>query len=134
VPQSTEVQNTKVEINALRREASGLVALTWTVANTGSQTFDASARFTFGGKFPMNYDGGFNTGVNLLDPANGMYYRSLRDKDNRCICSDFIGVGRNALNPGDNVTFYNLYKLPPEVKSVAVEIPEYVGVKNVPIS
>jgi outer membrane protein OmpA-like peptidoglycan-associated protein len=132
-PQSTEVQSTKLEVNSLHREASGLVQLTWTVTNTGSQAFDASARFAFGGDLPMNYEGGSTPGVNLHDTTNGMYYRSLRDKENRCICSDFIGVGRNSLNPGDSVTFYNLYKLPPEVQNIAVEIPEYAAIKSVPI-
>ena len=130
-PQAAEVQSSKLEINALRRESSGLVALTWTVTNTGSQPLNVSGRFMFNGTY---FEGGATVGVNLFDASQRQRYRSLRDQENHCVCTDFSGVGRTILNPGQDVTFYNLYKLPPDVTAVSVEIPDYVAAGNVPIS
>ncbi|MGH3392922.1 MAG: hypothetical protein ACRDOO_28990, partial [Actinomadura sp.] len=130
-PELAEVQSSKLEVNALRREASGLVALSWTVTNTGSEQLNVSGRFTFGGTY---FQGGTTVGVNLFDATKRQRYRTLRDQNNHCVCTDFTGVGRTILAPGQDVTFYNLYKLPPEVTAVTVEIPDYVAAGNVPIS
>ena len=131
-PQAADAQNTKLEINWLRRESSGLVALTWTLTNTGSA--DLYVDFAFYGMFPTDYEGGTTPAVDLFDPANQMYYRPLRDSETHCVCSDFTGVGRKFLQPAESVTLYDVYKLPPEVTTVAINIPGYASPKDVPIS
>jgi hypothetical protein len=135
-PHAEDVKAVKVEINGLTRDASGMTRLTWTLTNNGGQVFQATG-FRFGvtyQQFPVEYyQGGVSSGVTLYDANTRLRYWSLLDRDSVCVCSS--GAGSDTwLEPNERVTYFNLYKIPLDVSTVGVEIPNLVAVKDVAVA
>lgn len=132
-----KLQSVKVDINALTRDPSGLTQLTWTLTSTGSEKF-AALMFSQTGNTAAkidyfkdrNYKGGLTAGVTLYDETGRLRYWTLRDKNNYCLCFDSMAIGKVNFSQGESATYYNLFKVPPEVRSITVEIPGYAPVKN----
>jgi outer membrane protein OmpA-like peptidoglycan-associated protein len=140
-PQAPEVQPVKAVVNSLTRDPSGMAQLTWTLTNTGAIQYQVSgfesneASTTHWADLPYHYQGGTTPGVTLYDENSGLRYFSLLDSENYCICTaggDPYTV-RLFLKPNESVSFFNLFKLPPEVRSIGVEIPSYVPIKDVQV-
>jgi outer membrane protein OmpA-like peptidoglycan-associated protein len=136
-PVDPKLQSVKVDINALTRDPSGLTQLTWTLTSTGSEKF-AALMFSQTGNTAAkidyfkdrNYKGGLTAGVTLYDETGRLRYWTLRDKNNYCLCFDSMAIGKVNFSQGESATYYNLFKVPPEVRSITVEIPGYAPVKN----
>lgn len=118
-----EAKGLKIEVNGLHRDASGLTTLVWTVRN------DSGALMTVAGRFDSyRYYSTSNVdtalGLELVDTAGKLRYQPLRTSENRCLCYDFNRVGaRVQVRPGDVATFGDVYKLPPDLQTVDLQVP-----------
>lgn len=123
----------KLAINSLQRDSAGVVILTWTLTNNSKENFNASA-----GTFNSisKYAGTGVTDVTLLDAGQKVRYHTLRDaKTNYCVCTVMGVTGSHTIvEPGKSATYYDAYTLPSNTSKVTVEIPGFVGVKDVTIS
>jgi outer membrane protein OmpA-like peptidoglycan-associated protein len=113
----------KVEVNSLHRDASGVATLVWSLHNDGSAPVDIAARFTnFRAVDASN--AGTASGLELVDTTGKLRYQPLQTSDNRCLCAEFIRAEAKArIEPGEIVTFADMYKLPPELHTVELQIP-----------
>lgn len=123
----------KLAINSLHRDSAGVVVLTWTLTNNSSDTFSVYA-----GKFDSisKYSGVSVSDVTLLDADHKIRYHTLRDaKTNYCVCTTVDPTGPHAnIEPGHSATYFDAYTLASNASKATVEVPNFVGTKNVPIS
>jgi outer membrane protein OmpA-like peptidoglycan-associated protein len=118
-----EAKGLKVEVNSLHRDASGVATLVWTLRNDGGGPVDVGARFNNFRYYTVN---NVNTasGLELVDPAGKFRYQPLHTSDDQCLCADFIRyMAKSRLATADHVTYANLYKMPPELRTVELHIP-----------
>jgi outer membrane protein OmpA-like peptidoglycan-associated protein len=118
-----QAKGLKVEVNGLHRDASGLTTLVWTLRNDSGGPVDVGARFNDFRYYTVN---NVNTasGLELVDPAGKLRYQPLHTSDDQCLCADFIRyMAKSRLATADHVTYANLYKLPPELRTVELRIP-----------
>jgi len=113
----------KVEVNSLHRDASGVTTLVWTLRNDGSASVNIAARFTnFRSVNASN--AGTASGVELVDTTAKLRYQPLHTSENRCLCAEYIRAEAKAqINPGETATYADIYKLPPELQTVELQIP-----------
>ena len=116
-------------VNWLRRSSSGLVTLVWTLKNTGTETFYPSAYFN--GLY-TTYKGESANGITLTDETGKVRYNTLRLESGRCVCTSF-SQAPTSIAQNQEITMYEVYKLPANVSKVTVGIPGYSPAKNVPI-
>lgn len=123
----------KLAINSLHRDSVGVVILTWTVTNNSKEGFTAGSG-TFNSV--SKYAGDGVTDVTLLDNDHKIRYHTLRDANtNYCVCTEMTVTGSHTIiDPGNSATYYDAYTLPSNVSKATVEIPGFVGVKDLPIT
>lgn len=117
-------------VNAVRRTSSGLVTLVWTLRNTGTEDFHPSAYFS--GLY-TTYRGDSANGITLTDEAGKVRYNTLRLKSGRCVCTSF-SQAPTSIGHSQEITLFEVYKLPASVAAVTVAIPGYQPVTNVSIT
>ncbi len=118
-----EAKGLKVEVNSLHRDASGVTTLVWTLRNDGGGPVNIGARFDNFGYYTVN---NVNTasGLELVDPASRLRYQPLHTADDQCLCADWIRFkAKGRLATADHVTYAGIYKLPPELRTVDLQIP-----------
>jgi outer membrane protein OmpA-like peptidoglycan-associated protein len=118
-----EAKGLKVEVNSLHRDASGVATLVWTLRNDGGGPVDVGARFNNFRYYRVN---NVNTasGLELVDPAGKLRYQPLHTSDDQCLCADFIRYkNKSRLATADHVTYANVYRLPPDLRTVELQIP-----------
>lgn len=125
----------KLAINSLDRDTAGVVVLTWTVTNNSSEEFNVHSGVfdkAVGDYAPTSTS---TSGVTLLDDKKNIRYHPLRDERlHFCVCSDIPVSGAHTIvKPGRSADYYDAYTLPTSVSKATVEIPGFVGVKDVPI-
>ncbi|WP_329257413.1 OmpA family protein [Actinoallomurus sp. NBC_01490] len=137
-PVDPKLRPVKVDIDGLTRDPSGLTRLTWTLTSTGTEPFASVSVFSQTGGTAAkidyfkdrNYQGGLTAGVTLYEETGGLRYWTLRDRNNYCLCFDDMASGKVNFEQGEQATYYNLFKVPPEVRRINVEIPGYAPVRK----
>ena len=120
-------------------EQSGTRAVITDLRHTGNTVTlkfiiynDSSAGIGMGGE--LNADGyhGYRnvSGVHLVDSAGKKKYFAVKDSEGNCECSDNIGD----VAPKSQVSLWVRFPAPPDsVAKVAVQIPHFIPVDDVPI-
>ncbi|MXQ62951.1 OmpA family protein [Actinomadura rayongensis] len=127
--------NFSFAVNALRREAGGLVVLTWTITNETDATKKAEAGLAKEGT--LSYSAPGATGARLFDSAGQLRYWPMQDSADVCLCTQTVSGFHSDLEPHQGVTLSDVFFAPPEVRTVNVELPWYssaVTLKNLTIS
>jgi outer membrane protein OmpA-like peptidoglycan-associated protein len=113
----------KVDVNSLHRGASGVTTLVWTLRNDSTGPVGIAARFD-------NYrsvtasDVNTASGLELVDINGKLRYQPLHASDNRCLCAEFLRAdAKSQIAPGESVTYADIYQLPPELRTVDLQIP-----------
>lgn len=120
----------KLQINSAKRDSSGIVTLTWTVANRSDHELDVFSRFW---DFTNDYYGNSVSNVQLVDQAKQVMYHPLIDTDTACYCSR--GGGINEDLEADTEQFYtDMFKPDPGTTKVDVKVWGFKPAKNVPIT
>jgi outer membrane protein OmpA-like peptidoglycan-associated protein len=124
---AAEASAVKVEVNSLHRDTTGVTALIWTLRNTGQ------SQVSFATEFEKDYllhgswrptRGWAAGGVMMIDTAAKVRYEPMFATSGACLCSSTSGYGvMEQLAPGDSVVLWELYKTPPEARSVELQIP-----------
>jgi hypothetical protein len=120
-----EQPGTRVVITELKR-GGGTLTLKFIVYN------DSTASFGTGGKFNADgYHGYRNvSGVHLVDSAGKKKYFAVKDSEGNCECSENI----DDLAPKSQMALWVRFPAPPDsVVKVAVQIPHFIPVDDVPI-
>lgn len=117
-------------INSLHRDSNGLVTLTWTVKNNGTESFHPSTEFLS----DYAYQGQSSNGITLTDEAGKIRYNPLRmQQSNSCVCNS-LSAGPLILDQGDSMYMFESYKLAPEVTTVTINIPGFSSLKNIQVN
>jgi hypothetical protein len=120
-----EQSGTRVIITELKR-GGGTLTLKFIVFN------DSAVGLGTGGKFNADgYHGYRNvSGVHLVDPAGKKKYFAVKDSEGSCECSDNI----DDIAPKSQIALWVRFPAPPDnVVKVAVQIPHFIPVDDVPI-
>lgn len=121
-----------ITLNSLHRDKLGLVSLTWTLANN-----DQSESMNDPPSEVVNaydYVGPTAGAVTLTDESAKVRYSPLRmDPGKTCVCTNGSAVPSTLAN-GQSAIYYEVYKLPLNVKSVTVTIPGYSPTKDIYIN
>ncbi|HEX9343500.1 MAG TPA: OmpA family protein [Actinomycetota bacterium] len=125
------VKSVKLEINSVHRDAAGLTTMTWTLTNTGTAKFGVGFTFVDRGQ-EFNYDGLNVPGARLVDQAGKLTYNPLRDEGKECVCTN-LNKGKGDLDPGESVTYFDSYELPPGVASVDITFPFFAPAQHVQV-
>jgi outer membrane protein OmpA-like peptidoglycan-associated protein len=133
-PKDSDVQGIKAEITSFKRDPSGLVTVLWRITNTTAERFATAAKFRQTNTDVFYFESYGTHGVTLHDEANALRYYTLRDQDKSCVCTHLISDSKIFLYQNETSSYFNVFKLPPELKSADIEIPGYQPVKNVQIS
>jgi len=120
-----EQSGTRAVITDLRHTGS-TVTLKFVIYN------DSSAGIGMGGK--LNADGyhGYRnvSGVHLVDSAGKKKYFPVKDSEGNCECSDNV----DDVSPKSQVSLWVRFPAPPDsVVKVAVQIPHFIPLDDVPI-
>jgi hypothetical protein len=125
-----EAKGLKVEVNSLHRDASGVVTLVWTLRNDGGGPVLVDGRLDNIYFYPDNLHPysvnniGTAVGMELVDLAGGIHYQPLQTSDAQCLCADLERYrAKGELATQDHVTYASLYELPPELRTVQLQIP-----------
>jgi outer membrane protein OmpA-like peptidoglycan-associated protein len=129
VPNGLDTKDMRVEVNGLHRSSGGLVQAVWTLSNTGSG--DIGLALWFNGDL-MNYAGMNTGGAVIVDTANRLLYRPLRDASKGCLCTVY-NLGNDKLSPGESVTLFDLYEVSAELTSVTMKIPGFAESQRIQI-
>jgi outer membrane protein OmpA-like peptidoglycan-associated protein len=133
-PKDPKAQNVVLEITEFKRDSAGLVSMRWKQTNNGSTEFWAQTFFNKPTTNVFYFQQSGTHGVTLQDTPNNLRYYTLRDQSGNCVCTGMIFYANSSLSQNESTTYFNTYRLPPELKSVDVEFPGYEVAKNVPIS
>jgi len=120
-----EQSGTRVVITELKR-GGGTLTLKFTIFN------DSTAGLNTGSKFNADgYHGYRNfSGVHLVDSAGKKKYFAVKDSEGNCECSDNV----DDLGPKSQIALWVRFPAPPDnVMKVAVQIPHFIPVDDVPI-
>jgi hypothetical protein len=120
-----EQPGTRAVITELKR-GGGTLTLKFTIYN------DSSVGFSTGSK--LNADGyhGYRnvSGVHLVDSAGKKKYFAVKDSEGNCECSENI----DDVAPKSQVSLWVRFPAPPDnVAKIAVQIPHFIPVDDVPI-
>lgn len=120
-----------ITLNSLHRDKLGLVSLTWTLTNNDqSNSMDDPPSEMMN---PYDYSGAKASAITLIDESAKIRYKPLRmDPGKTCICTNRSGIPYT-LDNGQSAIFYEVYKLPTNVNSVTVNIPNYSPAKDIAI-
>lgn len=130
-PQPIKSPDIEVTLNSLHRDSSGLVTLTWSVRNTGSDPFYPNEVFT---SDSYKYASPYISAITLTDESAKLRYNPLQTIPSEyCACTNTATVP-SPVERDTPLTLYNMYKLPTNVSSVTVEIPHWTAVKNVAVN
>ncbi|WP_235036976.1 OmpA family protein [Actinomadura sp. K4S16] len=117
----TAANNLKFDVNAVHRDAGGLVTVNWTLTNMSDKVTAVAAGL--GRPQSLEYSGPSTNGARLLDPAEKMRYWPVRNSEDSCLCTQLANRARGELKPKESVTYTDVYKVPASVTTVDVELP-----------
>ena len=118
-----------VEVTELKRGSGGTVTLKFTMVNNTKER--ASFNYNYGDGALSTID--FNTvgGTHLIDAVNKKKYLVVRDSEKKCVCS----LVKSDIPVGERMNLWAKFPAPPEdVKVIAVMIPHFAPMDDVPIS
>lgn len=122
-----EAKGLKVEVNSLHLDASGVATLVWTLRNDGGGPIGYALKlYRKLNSYYADLSGfGEAAGLELVDTTRGLNYQPLRSSADQCLCPRLAGGynSKSKIWPGEAVTYANLYELPPEVRTVQLQIP-----------
>src|ERR1700683_1700550 len=120
-----EQSGTRAVVTDLRR-GGGTLTLKFTIYNDSSVSFSTGSKLNADG-----YHGYRNvSGVHLVDSAGKKKYFAVKDSEGNCECSDNI----DDVAPKSQVSLWVRFPAPPDsVVKVAVQIPHFIPVDDVPI-
>jgi hypothetical protein len=122
-PLEQQAGNLRFEVNALRRDSSGLVTLVWTLTDVSrSPQLVAAALRKW---LSLEYSVPATSGARLADRAARLRYWPARDGEDACLCTPLTLRARGTLAPGQTVTYAAVYKVPSTVRTLDVELPWY---------
>ena len=120
-----EQSGTRAVVTDLKR-GGGTLTLKFTIYNDSSVSFGTGSKLNADG-----YHGYRNvSGVHLVDSAGKKKYFAVKDSEGNCECSDNI----DDVAPKSQVSLWVRFPAPPDsVVKVAVQIPHFIPVDDVPI-
>jgi hypothetical protein len=120
-----EQPGTRAVISELKR-GGGTLTLKFTIYNDSSVGFSTGSKLNAEG-----YHGYRNvSGVHLVDSAGKKKYFAVKDSEGNCECSDNI----DDVAPKSQVSLWVRFPAPPDsVAKIAVQIPHFIPVDDVPI-
>lgn len=119
-----ESPGVKIAVTELKR-TSGTITLKFTVFNGGDKEY---APCFDGDQWRRNHN---LAAVHLIDGASKKKYFVVTDSEGACVCSN--GISNTA--PKSQTTLWAKFPAPPDdVQKIAVEIPHFVPMEDVPIS
>lgn len=124
-------ENTGVTLNVteLKRGSGGTLTLRFNIMNGSSDNLGFG--YDYGDPTQGSTDYGAVGGVHLLDPVGKKKYFTVRDSDNKCVCSRDIAT----IKPGESKNLWVKFPAPPaDVQRVTVVVPHFEPMDDVPIS
>lgn len=132
-PKPQKWRQVTIDVNAVERDANGMLTVVYTVTNHGSDDFDlqnndvARNLYTYGG----------TAGVTIIDrTAKQRYYPDTDNAvPNNCLCLHGTDNDDSGSVPaGGSQTAWDVYSPDPMPGSVEIDIPGYAPLKNIPVS
>jgi hypothetical protein len=126
-------------VNQLRRSDPNTVTVVFTIANKDAEAFLFDWTWGELGVVKVGDVFAFDvSGVYLVEPQGKKKYLVLRDANNRCICSTGIyraGEAVKGLDRGKEATMFAKFPAPPpSVSTVAVAVPHFPVLDNLPLA
>jgi len=120
-----EQSGTRAVVTDLKR-GGGTLTLKFIIYNDSSVSFSTGSKLNADG-----YHGYRNvSGVHLVDSAGKKKYFAVKDSEGNCECSDNI----DDVAPKSQVSLWVRFPAPPDsVVKIAVQIPHFIPVDDVPI-
>ncbi|MBE3000714.1 hypothetical protein IDM40_18720 [Nocardiopsis sp. HNM0947] len=117
------------EVNEVSRHPSGgFVSVVYSISNNGTDGVHMGTTLDSDG----DYSSSALAGVTLADQGGATRYHPLMNAETECICTVTHGnSAENRIDPNETYTYWALYKVPDEVESVDVEIPEFGEITDV---
>lgn len=124
-----ETPGVTVNVTELKRGSGGTLTLRFNIMNGASE--DLGFGYDFGDRTQSTTDYGAVGGVHLIDPVGKKKYFTVRDSDNKCVCSRDIA----AIKPGESKNLWVKFPAPPaDVQRVTIVVPHFEPMDDVPIS
>lgn len=117
-----------VEVTELKRGSGDMLTLKFVMVNNTKQQFRLGSDYGAGGG---NIDDHSVSGTHLIDAVNKKKYLVVRDSAKLCVCSVMPGY----IEVGGRANLWAKFPAPPEdVKLIAVMIPHFAPMDDVPVS
>ena len=117
-----------VEVTELKRGSGGTVTLKFAMVNNTKEKISFGGTYGAGGG---NVDDYTVSGTHLIDAVNKKKYLVVRDSERKCVCSRV----ESGIPVGERMNLWAKFPAPPDdVKVIAVMIPHFAPMDDVPIS
>ena len=117
-----------VEVTELKRGSGGTVTLKFAMVNNTKEKISFGGTYGAGGG---NVDDHTVSGTHLIDAVNKKKYLVVRDSERKCVCSRV----ESGIPVGERMNLWAKFPAPPDdVKVIAVMIPHFAPMDDVPIS
>jgi len=117
-----------VEVTELKRGSGGTVTLKFAMVNNTKEKISFGGNYGAGGG---NVDDHTVSGTHLIDAVNKKKYLVVRDSERKCVCSRV----ESGIPVGERMNLWAKFPAPPDdVKVIAVMIPQFAPMDDVPIS
>jgi len=117
-----------VEVTELKRGSGGTVTLKFAMVNNTKEKISFGGNYGAGGG---NVDDYTVSGTHLIDAVNKKKYLVVRDSERKCVCSRV----ESGIPVGERMNLWAKFPAPPDdVKVIAVMIPHFAPMDDVPIS
>lgn len=124
-----ETPGITLNVTELKRGSGGTLTLRFNITNGSGGNLGFG--YDFGDPTQSTHDYGAVGGVHLIDPVGKKKYFTVRDSDNKCVCSRDI----SAMKPGESKNLWVKFPAPPaDVQRVTVVVPHFEPMDDVPIS
>ncbi|MCR4301555.1 MAG: hypothetical protein NUV51_08080 [Sulfuricaulis sp.] len=123
-----EQSGLSVEVTELKRGSGGTVTLKFAMVNNTKEKIYFGGSYGAGGG---NVDDNSVSGAHLIDAVNKKKYLVVRDSEKKCVCS----VVKSDIPVGERMNLWAKFPAPPDdVKVIAVMIPHFAPMDDVPIT
>lgn len=121
-----------IAVNGISSDDSGFTVLRWTLTNTTQRKLLPGRLLGSDSKYDHTeqetlYDGGWLPAVELVSDEKGIRYFTAQS-ENDCLCGG-TALG-DTLKPGQSAHYYNVYYIPPELKSIGVKFTAHTPVHD----
>lgn len=129
----SETQDMVAEVNEVWRDSSGrYTAVAWTVRNESTRRWSSPMRSL------RAHGHGYTiptlAGLALTDTDSSTRYLPLMNEASWCLCPrELFDSVDTKIDPGASRTFWSLYELPPEMRSVTVDPTGFESITNISV-